>query len=88
MSSFSDPHHVDAVPDPGFYFDVEPNPIFHSDADPDTTFQFDLDRDPTIHFFPDLDLPMLQNDPLRHLFTFMRIRILTFHFGADPDLAF
>jgi hypothetical protein len=78
VSSFADSHHVDADPYPGFYFDVDPNPPFHSDADPDPTFQFDLDPDPTIHFFPDLDFPVLQNDPLRHLFTFMRFWILRF----------
>ncbi len=45
--------------------------FFHSDADPDNTFQFDADAYPdpdmypdhTTHFFPDLDPPMLQNDP-------------------------
>jgi hypothetical protein len=44
-------------------------------------FQFDADpeTDPTTHFFPDLDLTMLQNDPLR---------LPPFHFDADPDPAF
>jgi hypothetical protein len=35
--------------------------------------------DPTTHFFPDLDLPKLQNDP---------VRLPPFHFDADPDPAF
>jgi hypothetical protein len=39
---------------------------FKTDADPDP------DPDPTAHFSPDLNPPMLQNDPL-------------FHFDADPD---
>jgi hypothetical protein len=34
---------------------------------------------PTFHFFPDLDLSMLRNDPLR---------LPPFHFYADPDPAF
>jgi hypothetical protein len=50
-------------------------------VDPDPTFQFNADPapDPTTHFFPDLDLPKLQNDPLR---------LPPFHFDADPDPAF
>jgi hypothetical protein len=56
---------------------------FQSDADPDPgpTFQFDADPDPvsdsTINLFPDLDLKMLQNDPLR---------LPPYYFDADPDL--
>ncbi len=52
-----------------------PDPVFHYDPkpDPDPTFQFhadfqfniDPDPDPNTHFFPDLDPPMLQNNPLR-----------------------
>ncbi len=53
--------------DPAVDFDADPNPTFQFDADPDP--------DPTTHFFPDVDPPMLQNDPLRlPLFTSMRIR--------------
>jgi hypothetical protein len=48
------PHHVDADPDPSFYFDVDPKAdmIFHFDADPDsdTAFHCDADPDPTLHF--------------------------------------
>jgi hypothetical protein len=38
-----------------FDADLDPDPNFHSGADPD----------PTTYFFPDLDPPMLQNDPLK-----------------------
>ncbi len=43
----------------------------HFTADPETE-----DSDPTTHFSPDVDPPMLQNDPLR---------LPPFHFAADPD---
>jgi hypothetical protein len=70
-------HHPDADPDPAFHFDAGPILTFHSEADPDP--------------FPDLDPPMLQNDPLYgfHLFTLMWIRILIFNLMPfDPDPAF
>jgi hypothetical protein len=57
--------------------DPNPDPTFRSDADPDPTFQFDVDPAPTTQFFPDLDPPLLQNNPLR---------LSTFHFDADPPL--
>jgi hypothetical protein len=38
LSSVSDPHHVDANPDP------HPDPACHFDADPDPTFHFDVRR--------------------------------------------
>ncbi len=54
---------------------ADPDP----EPDPDPTFQFDADpdSDPTYNFFPDLDPPMLQNDPL-----------MPCHLDADPDPAF
>jgi hypothetical protein len=57
-----------------------PDHTFHSDADPDPTFQLDTDPDPypTAHFFPNLDHPLLQNDPLR---------LISCPFDADPDPA-
>ncbi len=78
FSSVADPHNVDADPDPAFHFDADP--------DQDPTLQFD-DPDPITHIFPDMDHPMLQNDPLRlPPFTLMRIqlpKIMQIH--ADPD---
>ncbi len=75
-----DSHNFDADPDPAFYFDADADAdldtdlTFHSDP----TYQLYADQDPpTTHFFPDLDLPMLQNDPLR---------LSPFHFDVDPDL--
>jgi hypothetical protein len=69
VGSVGDPPHVDA----------DTVSTFHSDPDQDPTFQLDADPDPdpTTHFLPDLNSPMLQNDPLR-LFTLMQIRILLF----------
>jgi hypothetical protein len=66
FGSVADPHNVDADPDPAFHFDA--------DLDQDPTLQFD-DPDPITHIFPDMDHPMLQNDPLR---------LPPFHFDADP----
>jgi hypothetical protein len=43
---------------------------------PEPTFQFNAYPDPNTHFSPDLDLPMLQNDPLR---------LPLFPFDADAD---
>ncbi len=49
LSSVTDPHHIDADPDPtcncdanpdpACYFDADPDPTFHSDADPEACFQ-------------------------------------------------
>jgi hypothetical protein len=82
-------------PDPAIHFDADPNtaPTFQSDADPAPTFQFGPGPDPTgtTHFFPDLDPPMLQNDPLKlPLFHCDAAADLdpAFHFDADPDPAF
>ena len=47
-------------------------------TDPDSIFHSDADQDPTAHFSPDLDPPMLQNDPLR---------LPPFHLDANPDPA-
>jgi hypothetical protein len=58
----------------------------------------DADPDLTTHFFPDWDLPMLQNDPLRlppfhfdadldPIFTSMDPDPAFFYFDADPDPA-
>ncbi len=49
------------------------------DPDPGPTFQFDADPDSTILLCPDLDLLMLQNDPLM---------LPPYYFDADPDPAF
>jgi hypothetical protein len=52
-------------------------PLFQfADPHQDPAFHFDADPDPITHFFPDLDSPMLRNDPLR---------LPPFHFDADPD---
>ncbi len=67
-----------SVADSAFHFDADSYSTFHYDADPSGSyFKINPDSDPTTHFFPDLDPPMLQNDPLIcfHLFTLMRIRI-------------
>jgi hypothetical protein len=45
--SVADPHRVDAVPDPPFYFDAVPDPPFRFD-DPGPIFFFDADPDPTL----------------------------------------
>jgi hypothetical protein len=58
--------------------------ILHSDADPDPTFQYD--PNPATPFFPDLDPPMLQNDPPP--FHFQANPDPAFHFDADQDTAF
>jgi hypothetical protein len=42
----SDPHHVDADPDPACHFDADPDPVCHFDEDPNPTFHFDKDPDP------------------------------------------
>jgi len=42
----SDPHHVDADPDPAFHFNADPDPTFHLDAVPDPTIYFHADPDP------------------------------------------
>ncbi len=68
--SVADPHHFKADLDPTFHFDTDPDPTFSG---------FDAEPDPTICFFPDLDPPILQNDPLR---------LQPFHSDADPDPAF
>jgi hypothetical protein len=64
---------IDAYPVPAFH-------AFHYDAfpDPDPTFHSDADLDSTTHFFPDLNPPMLPNDPLS---------LPLFYFYADPDPA-
>jgi hypothetical protein len=64
------------VADPHHHPDADPDPAFHFDADPDLTFHSEADPDPNSPFFPDLDPPMLQNDPLR---------LPPFHFDEDPD---
>jgi hypothetical protein len=41
VGSVTDPHHVDADPDPDLAcnFGVDPDPTFHFDEDPDPSFQ-------------------------------------------------
>jgi hypothetical protein len=56
--------HIDADP---CHFDGDPDPIFYFDGD--------ADPNPFSHFCTDLELPRLQNDPLR---------LSPFHFDADP----
>ncbi len=73
-SCVGDPHHFHTDLNPNFHFDADP-----ADAKPDPSFQFSANPHPTTQFFPDLDAPMLQNDPLR---------LPPFHFDADPDPAF
>jgi hypothetical protein len=65
VPSVADPHHVGVSPDPAFHLDRAPDPdsTFHSDADPDSTIQYDADPVLPLPFSPDLDPPMLQNDP-------------------------
>ncbi len=52
--SVTDPHHIDADPDPACNFDADPdqNPAcyFDADPDPDPTFHFDTDPDPEPSF--------------------------------------
>ncbi len=56
-ASVADPHHVDADPDPTFYS--------YADPDPDPTFQFNVESEPMYNsHFPDLNPPVLPNDPL------------------------
>jgi hypothetical protein len=55
---------------------VKPPSFGVADLHQDPAFHFDADPDPTTHFFPDLDHPMLRNDPLG---------LPPFHFDADPD---
>ncbi len=46
----------------------------------------DPEEDPTTHFFPDLDPPMLQNDPQRlPQLHFDADCDPSLHFNADPD---
>ncbi len=45
--NFSDLHHLDADPDPVFYFDADSDPAFDFGADPDLTFHFGADTCPT-----------------------------------------
>ncbi len=107
FNDVADTHHFDTDPDPDLIFTLMRIRILTFNLMRIRTLTFNLMRiqiqDPTTHFFPDLDPPMLQNDPLRLppytlmqirilLFTLMqmRIRILLFTFDADvdPDPAF
>ncbi len=56
-SSVSDPHHVDADPDPVCNFDANQDPACNFDADRDSASNFDADpdRDPTFHSDADPD---------------------------------
>ncbi len=62
LYSVADQYHFDGDPDP--------DPAFHFDADRTLMririlpiFDADPHLDHTNHFFPDLDPPMIQNDP-------------------------
>ncbi len=67
------------IPDPAFHFDADPGPTFLSNPESNPTFQYEANPDTTHHLFPDLDPPMLQNDPLFNLMP-IRIQILFFTF--------
>ncbi len=74
-------YHFDAGLDPAF----APLMRIRRMCDPDPIFKFDADPDSTTHFFPDLDPPMLQNDPLLPPFHSDADPDPAFHFKADPD---
>jgi hypothetical protein len=91
----ADPHYFHADPDPAFHFYVDADPDLdhtsHSDADPDPPLNSMRIRSGSGSYhssFADLDLTMLQSDPIRlppFLYDANPDPDPAFHFVVDPD---